>query len=243
MTSSNRATLDRLLPHFLDTIVITWLHGSVTSITGAWADDLPGPDDHAVHVITAANPHGVTAERAEVEAADAHQQAELLHAVDQAATAGHSAIQWWPAVGTSPDGIHSELSVAVSGLDRSEAVELGRRFDQLAIFELTAETQAVVSCIDTADPVEAPRTRWTLSSSDLTHTQIDQWRSAQTRAAALAGVDLPALRACPNCGSPHLARLLYGMPIGPPPPWIALGGCIIGRNQPRWQCTNCGTSA
>ncbi len=243
MTSSDRATLDRLLPHFLDTIIITWLDGSVTSIAGAWADDLPGPDGRPIHIITAANPHGTTADRAEVEPAGERRQTELIHAVDQSAKASHSAVQWWPAVGTSPDGIHAELSVATSGLDRSEAVELGRRFDQLAIFELTAETQAVVPCIDTANPVEDLRKRWTLTGNDLTHTHLDRWWSAQTRAAALAGVDLPALRACPNCGSPHLARLLYGMPIGPPPPWIALGGCIIGFNQPRWRCTNCGTGA
>jgi hypothetical protein len=243
MTSSDRATLDRLLPHFLDTIVITWLDGSVASLTGAWANDLPGPDGRAIHVITAANPSGVTANQAEVEPVSERRHAELLLDVDQLAEADHSEIQWWPALGTSPDGIHAELSVAVSGLDRSDAVDLGRRFDQLAIFELTAETQAVVSCIDAADPVEVPRTPWNLRASELTYDQIDRWWSAQTRAAAVAGVDLPALRACPRCGSLRVADLLYGMPFGPPPPWIALGGCMVEVGQPRWRCTSCQAEA
>lgn len=73
--------------------------------------------------------------------------AELLRDIDQLAEADQSEIQWWPALGTSPDGIHAELSVAVSGLDRSDAVDLGRRFDQLAIFELTAETQGLGRCL------------------------------------------------------------------------------------------------
>jgi len=50
------------------------------------------------------------------------------------------------AVGRSPDGSHSEDSVAASPLSRQEAKELGRRYGQDAIYEVTAEAVLLLSC-------------------------------------------------------------------------------------------------
>ncbi len=50
------------------------------------------------------------------------------------------------ALGSSPDGTHQEESFAVVGLSRDAAVELGSRFGQDAVFELSANAQTVVGC-------------------------------------------------------------------------------------------------
>jgi hypothetical protein len=51
----------------------------------------------------------------------------------------------WPAFGTGVDG-HFEDSVAVIGLSREEAVQIGRRYEQEAIFEVTEDEVIVLSC-------------------------------------------------------------------------------------------------
>jgi DNA-directed RNA polymerase subunit RPC12/RpoP len=56
-------------------------------------------------------------------------------------------------------------------------------------------------------------------------------------------------RKCSNCGSKRIANILYGMPgfsdelqrdieLGK----IILGGCLIGEDDPDWQCADCGRS-
>lgn len=52
----------------------------------------------------------------------------------------------FPAIGASPDGDHYEESYAATGLDRADALALGREFDQVAVFELTPSRQTVVGC-------------------------------------------------------------------------------------------------
>ena len=56
---------------------------------------------------------------------------------------------WFPAVGRSPDGTWSEDTFAIYGLSRSEAIELGTRFEQHAIFEATDEELIVLGCDQT----------------------------------------------------------------------------------------------
>jgi hypothetical protein len=51
------------------------------------------------------------------------------------------------AVGVAPDLSYGELSVAVGGLTREEAVEIGRRFRQVAIFEVDYQTVKVIGCL------------------------------------------------------------------------------------------------
>jgi hypothetical protein len=52
-------------------------------------------------------------------------------------------------------------------------------------------------------------------------------------------------RACPECGSVENVRIVYGMP-GPElfeaeeRGEIALGGCVIGSDDPNRRCVACG---
>lgn len=49
-----------------------------------------------------------------------------------------------PVVGAARDGSWREDSFLVSGITRADAVAIGARFGQLALFELTDDTLAVV---------------------------------------------------------------------------------------------------
>ena len=51
------------------------------------------------------------------------------------------------AVGVAPDLSYGEISVAVGGLTREEAVEIGRRYGQLAIFEIGHRKIRVIGCL------------------------------------------------------------------------------------------------
>jgi predicted RNA-binding Zn-ribbon protein involved in translation (DUF1610 family) len=51
---------------------------------------------------------------------------------------------------------------------------------------------------------------------------------------------------CPHCGKPlKLVAILYGYPA--PEAWeaelrgeLAIGGCLVGDNDPEFACSNCG---
>lgn len=51
------------------------------------------------------------------------------------------------AVGVAPDLSYGELSVVVGGLTREEAVDVGRRFRQVAIFEVDHTVVRVIGCL------------------------------------------------------------------------------------------------
>lgn len=51
------------------------------------------------------------------------------------------------AVGVAPDLSYGELSVVVGGLTREEAIDVGRRFRQIAIFEVDHRVVRVVGCL------------------------------------------------------------------------------------------------
>lgn len=228
---------DPRLPYFLDTIVIAWIGGFPSALTDSWSRRLPGPDG-PVHVIAAANPHGQTVSDEE----NRGRHAQLLRTVDDLAGVGRSpeAIRWWPAVATSPDGAHTEPSVVLAGLSRADAVALGLQFEQLAVFELTDEVQGVVPCVDSASGAETLRHRHLDGEELLISDQIERWWADHAEAATTAGIDLGDRPTCPRCGSERLAELIFGMPSGPPPPWIELGGCIVGPEAPRLACIGCG---
>ncbi len=51
-------------------------------------------------------------------------------------------------------------------------------------------------------------------------------------------------RKCPACGSTDVVPILYGMPTAElfkkaEAGRIALGGCCITRDDPRWRCASC----
>jgi hypothetical protein len=48
--------------------------------------------------------------------------------------------------GISPDWKHGEKSFAVAGIDRSEVLELGREFQQNAVFHVKGDVLSVVTC-------------------------------------------------------------------------------------------------
>lgn len=57
--------------------------------------------------------------------------------------------------------------------------------------------------------------------------------------------DIPA--ECPECRSPRIARVIYGMPHFTPElerelaeRVVVLGGCVIFDESPLWQCVGCG---
>lgn len=110
---------------------------------GRWVE-LNGPDAEAglpfpepIHVVTASNPSRQRfGEDADTEA--------------NTALAGELWTRGIPmarAVGRSPDGRHSEESVALFGRTRQEALALARRYGQEAIFEVTRDAVLVVSCV------------------------------------------------------------------------------------------------
>ncbi len=109
---------------------------------GRWAhlngpdalDELPLPAP--IYVITACNPGGVDRAEEENRAATARLVGELWV----------SGLAISRALGRSPSGDHSEASVAVSGLNRTEALRVGRRYGQIAIYEVTADTVILAAC-------------------------------------------------------------------------------------------------
>lgn len=112
-----------------------------TEILGADNRLWTGPDavdpglGWPVHVITAENPF----------------EEVLQDVVNQERTAALRSVlelrglQFQPVVGQSPDGAWREQSFAVAGLTRDEACALGKLFCQRAIFELDAQSLAVVA--------------------------------------------------------------------------------------------------
>jgi len=121
---------------YLETII------SVESGAGRWADVNgpqavdPLPFTAPIHVITASNPAGQDAGPDDNDSANAHLVGALWA----------SGVTVARAVGRSPDGTHSETSVAVSGLTRDEARDFGRRYGQNAIYEVTDQAVVLVSC-------------------------------------------------------------------------------------------------
>lgn len=82
------------------------------------------PFDSPVHIVTAYNPRGDHAD----EAANQRSHAELVAA---AAAAGWSAL---PTVGSGPDGSMPEPGLAILDITLDEAVALGARFGQAAVY-------------------------------------------------------------------------------------------------------------
>lgn len=85
----------------------------------------PTPWDGPAYAVTGWNP-GESRPRSENDAANERLASEL-----RAAGVHHH-----PAVGSSPDGSWEEPGYVLVGVDRATAIEWGRRFGQLAIYEI-----------------------------------------------------------------------------------------------------------
>lgn len=210
---------DSIWDAFAATLLFTWDDRGVRALSGPWSDPVPG----TVHVVTAWNPDGLDA--------GPHANAEAhRRLVDEIDGRGWS---WAPAVGASPDGAHHEISVLVRDRARAEAVALGRSFGQLAVFELDDDTQRVVPC-DGSPVREVARDRCDVRD-EVTSAALRQWRDEHE---AATGRRLPRTT-CPRCGAEDPQRILYGMPAGLPPDRFAVGGCVIGDDDPALRCASC----
>jgi hypothetical protein len=89
-----------------------------------------------IFVITAWNPHSQPLDDNENRVRQEALEAELLR------------LELWPAVGLDPDSKYREEGVAVAGLSEMEAIALGARYDQNAIFLWTPVAWSILSCLD-----------------------------------------------------------------------------------------------
>ena len=87
-----------------------------------------------VHVITAYDSDDLAAP------ANRERDARLKAAIEELGAS------WLPTRGSDRDGAHVEPGVAALGLGDARAIELGRRFDQDAIYRWTAAAWELVDC-------------------------------------------------------------------------------------------------
>ena len=138
---------DHLWDLWADALIDCEIDGRTLLVRGPNAEALPG--DAPIFTVTAYNPSGV--EREEVVNAAAEQE------LEQELT--RIGAQFWPATGRSLDGSWSEPGVAIAGLERADACDLGRRYGQLGVFELTESEVHVVRCGDEEIVRTKPRVR------------------------------------------------------------------------------------
>ena len=90
-----------------------------------------------IHVITAWNPGD---ERPSSEVNDT-QNNQLLADIS---AMGFEALE---ALGSDPNSTHAEKSWAVIGLTDKAAIELGKKYGQVAVFRITESQQSVLGCL------------------------------------------------------------------------------------------------
>ena len=108
----------------------------MVSPTGGARDDTPFPFGRTVHVVTAANPDGRSLSLSE----NWHRHEQLT------AECHRRGLEVLPAVGETQAGRHADMSLALVGATREEALDLGRMFSQDAVFEWTPEALRVLAC-------------------------------------------------------------------------------------------------
>jgi hypothetical protein len=91
-----------------------------------------------IHVITAWNPGD---ERPGREINDARNK-QLLADIS---ALGFASLE---ALGSDPNSAHAEKSWAVIGLTDKVAVELGKKYGQVAVFRITESRQSVIGCLN-----------------------------------------------------------------------------------------------
>ncbi len=253
---SAQADLAQLMGSYLDTTVFAWIGGQTQALTERWASGLPTEGRDPAYVITADDPNGHPGGKP----ANRRHLRDLLRAVGEMASyadehrdrppsrqfrgyegsSGRQRAVWWPAVGSSFDGSHAEQSVLVAGITRADATDLGRRFHQLAVFELTDELQTVVPCTEGPSAASTSRQRTRPGRCTITYEHLETWWSDHESVAREDGLHLAPRPRCERCGSRRLARISYGLPVRQPPPWVALGGCVVQPGNTHRACTSCG---
>ena len=136
-SSSDRRPLpadDALWDTWAAATIACAIDGRECCLRGPEAEPLPAAAP--IFAITAYNPMGEERELAVNVAAERELERELRS----------RGLAFWPAIGRSRDGSWSEPGIAVAGLDRDAACEVGGRYGQLAIYELTEDEVYVVRC-------------------------------------------------------------------------------------------------
>ena len=140
--------LDVIPWHYVETTVKRYFGRELVEQVeaGTW----PWESRKPIHVVTAWNPGeerpGEVVNRARQGRLEAELSARGLHI--------------WRTVGRDPTASHAEDSAAVAGLTEREAVALGARYGQAAIFAWSPEQWTVVSCVDD----RRNRTSWILET-------------------------------------------------------------------------------
>lgn len=153
---------DQTWDEFRRTFLRIDVGGGVLEVRPAGEEDRDGflaGEDGPLHVITACNPQG----REQSPEANYEANRRLL-----AELAGHAGVRVWHTTGHGTDdrGEETEWSepgFTVGGLSRAEALELGRRYDQAAIFEWRDESGGfrLVACDESVDEPRGWRARLT----------------------------------------------------------------------------------
>jgi len=134
LTADDALADDSLWDLWADAVIDCEIDGTRRWLRGPDAGPLPAVAP--IFVLTAYNPNGLERDAALNEA----DQAKLEHELT-----GRS-LTFWPATGRSRDGSWSEPGFAVAGVDRARGCELGSRYGQLAVYELTEDEVHVVRC-------------------------------------------------------------------------------------------------
>lgn len=109
-------------------------------VDGRWisAFEVAGRVAETLHVITAWNPGDLRPAREENQSRNVELRADIE-------AMGLSVLS---ALGSDPNSEHSEESWAVFGLTDEQAIALGAKFDQVAVFQITGSRQTVLGCKD-----------------------------------------------------------------------------------------------
>lgn len=118
-------------------IEVEFVPGSPTALNGVDALD-PWPWDTPIHVLTGWNPQGAMIGDDEAE------RINIRIAEDILTHGGKFAF----GAGRSPDGTHREPSLVAWGLTRDDALDMGRKAAQDAIFELTRDEIRFIDCLE-----------------------------------------------------------------------------------------------
>ena len=104
--------------------------------SGGVSEPFPDPTGRTIHIITAYNPNG----RDRSHAVNVKAHGRLL------ATLREQGLEHWDASGGDATWTHVEQGVAIIGISEAEALALGRKFDQEAVYAWAPQTWGVIGC-------------------------------------------------------------------------------------------------
>jgi hypothetical protein len=104
--------------------------------SGGVSEPFPDPTGRTIHIITAYNPNG----RDRSHAVNVKAHGRLL------ATLREQGLEYWDASGGDASGTHVEQGVAIIGISEAEALALGRKFKQEAVYAWARQTWGVIGC-------------------------------------------------------------------------------------------------